>query len=188
MRSVIKLFWAAVVFFTLAAYGTFPEKELNIDLEKYNITGHLQGVAYNGGKLYLSYTHHLIKYSAADNELTVVPVPMFDGTDRKDAEGAAIRKKLNFTRHHAGDPCWADGKLYVAYSGSGFNKELNGRYSYNYVLVFDENLKFLERFHVPVMQYGLGGMSYADGKFYLVGGHPKGIPGNSISVLCSKFR
>ena len=150
--------------------------------------GHLQGVAADENYIYLSYIRNIIKCDWSGGVVKKIDVPLFDGLDDPKSDIAALKKKYNIRYHHFGDCCFHDGKLYVAYCGSGFNKYLNGAVSYNYIYVFDQDLNFIRRHHVPEMESGAGGITFANGKFYLVGGRPYSITGNTVYEYDSNFK
>ena len=170
--------------FSFSAIGN----ELKIDFSGHKINGHLQGVALAGKSLYLSFTGSIARYDFDSKTLKTIQTPVFDGIGEAGAASKALRERYNIRRHHSGAPCFVDGKLYVAYSGSGFNMPLNGKYSYNYVYVFDSELNFIGRHHVPDLQYGAGAVTFANGKFYLAGGRPNGVSGNTIYEFDRNFK
>lgn len=128
--------------------------------------GHLQGLATGGGAIYWVFSRHIVKTDLAGRVLAKVAVP-----------------------HHAGGPCWHDGKLYVPICGSGFNRKLKpGAVTKNCVDVFDAELKPLKRYPVPELEYGAGGIAVRDGHFFVVGGRPRDLPGNTVYEYDGDFK
>ena len=150
--------------------------------------GHIQGVAADDKYIYLSYSRNIVKCDWSGKVIKKINIPRFDNLDDPKCDLEALKKKYNIRNHHSGDCCLYDGKLYVAYCGSGFNRYLKGGMSYNYVYVFDPDLNFIRRHHVPDMEFGAGGMTCVNGKFFLVGGRPRGIPGNTVYEYDSDFK
>ena len=127
---------------------------------------HLQGLATDGKAIYWSFTRALVKTDFAGKLLKRVDVP-----------------------RHCGDPCWSDGKLYVPLCEGRFNRELPpGAESANYILVFDTDLKLLTRHHIPDLKYGAGAVAEHGGHFFVAGGRPKGMPGNTVYEYDRDFK
>lgn len=181
--SSLFLFCLAI---SAAAKQNLPES-IKIQLNGLS-AGHIQGVAADEKYIYLSYSTKIVKCDWNGVVVKIIDTPRFDGLNDPRNDIAALKKKYNIRHHHSGDCCFHDGKLYVAYCGSGFNKYLNGGMSYNYVYVFNPDLNFIRRHHVPEMEFGAGGITFANGKFYLVGGRPRGITGNTVYEYDSDFR
>ena len=128
--------------------------------------GHLQGIATDGKHLYWVFTRTLVK----------------TGLD-----GRIIAKRD--MKHHCGDPCWHEGKLFVPVCASGFNRKLpEGTPSRNFIHVFDADLKPLAVHPVPELEYGAGGIAVRDGHFFVVGGRPKDLPGNTVYEYDDAFK
>ena len=120
-------------------------------------SGHLQGVASDGEEhIYWSFTKSVVK------------------TD--------LNGRILVTRgvdNHSGDLCFHEGRIYVAVNLGEFNKEPGKADSWVYV--YDsENLKLLDRHAVPQVVHGAGGMDFADGFFYVIGGLPEGYAENYV--------
>ena len=128
--------------------------------------GHLQGMATDGKAIYWVFTRGIVK---------------------TDFSGRLLAKRA--MPYHAGDPCWHEGKLYVPVCSSGFNRKLKpGAVSKNYVHVFDAELKPLKKHHIPELEYGAGGMGVRDGRFFVVGGRPDGLSGNTVYEYDGDFK
>lgn len=128
--------------------------------------GHLQGIATDGRAIYWVFTRIVVKTGVNGKMLAKTALPS-----------------------HGGDPCWSDGCLYVPVCGSGFNRKLKpGAESKNYVFVFDADLKLLAKHHIPELEYGAGGIAAHDGHFFVVGGRPKGFPGNTVYEYDENFK
>lgn len=132
---------------------------------------HVQGVAYNGNELYWVYTDVLIKSDASGKIIKQVPLHRMPG-------GA----------HHGGDPCFVDGKLYVPYCGSGFNKYLKKRENHNYIQQYSADLEFEKSFPVPELEFGAGCIAFYNGRFFVAGGRPSGMAGNTVYEYDRNFR
>ena len=119
--------------------------------------GHLQGITTDGTEnIFWSFTKTLVK---------------------TDLQGK-ISVKVRVDTHH-GDLCFHQGKVYVAVNLGEFNKEPGKADSWVYV--YDaENLQLLNRFAVPQVVHGAGGMDYRDGFFYVIGGLPEGYSENYV--------
>ncbi len=115
---------------------------------------HLQGVASNGvDAIYWSFTDVVVKTNLQGQVLARVAGPT-----------------------HHGDLCYANGRIYVAWSNQ-FNKP--GAQSKVYC--YDADTLDLQRIvPVPEVTYGAGGMDYADGHFFIIGGLPPGIEENHV--------
>lgn len=118
---------------------------------------HVQGICTNGGDaIYWSWTEALVKTDLNGKILTQVPAP-----------------------DHQGDPCYLDGKLYVAVNLGKFNKPAGEASSW--VFVYDgETLAELSRHPVPELVHGAGGMAWREGHFFIVGGLPPGTEENYV--------
>jgi len=109
--------------------------------------GHLQGVATDGEFLYWSFTVTIVKTDLAGKVVAAVEVP----------------------RHH-GDLCVRDGVVYVAVNLGWFNFEDRGISEVRAYSAGD--LSPVGCWKLPMCGHGAGGMTYADGRFFVVGGLP----------------
>lgn len=118
---------------------------------------HLQGVCTNDrDAIYWSFTDRLVK------------------TDR---EGKILANVS--ADDHQGDPCFLDGKLYVAANLGEFNQPAGKADSWVYV--FDgDNLKLLSKHPVPEVVHGAGGIAIDAERFIVVGGLPNEINENYL--------
>lgn len=115
---------------------------------------HLQGLTGNGkDTLYWSFTDILVKTDLAGKALAQVQVPT-----------------------HHGDLCFANGKLYVAWSNH-FNKPGADSHVYRYDAA---SLALEETVRVPEADFGAGGMEEHDGHFFIIGGLPQGYEENWV--------
>ena len=129
-------------------------------------SGHLQGIATDGEAIYWSFTRELVK------------------TDLRGR--IIIRRRIP---RHGGDPCWYAGKLYLPVCESGFNRRLApGTVSRNHIYVFDADLRILAKHHIPEGEFGAGGIAARDGHFFVVGGRPKGMRGNTVYEYDGDFK
>ena len=128
--------------------------------------GHLQGIATDGKAIYWVFSRNVVKTGLDGKVLAKTVVPT-----------------------HGGDPCWYRGRLYVPVCGSGFNRKLKpGAVSKNYVYVFDAKLKLLEKRHIPELEYGAGAVAERGGHFFVAGGRPKDLPGNTVYEYDGDFK
>lgn len=119
--------------------------------------GHLQGICTNDrDAIYWSFTVMLVK---------------------TDLDGKII-KKVPVASHH-GDLCYVDGKLYVAVNLGQFNQPAGKADSWVYVYDAD-TLEELARHEVQQVVHGAGGMTWHDGRFYVIGGLPPGTNENCV--------
>ena len=110
--------------------------------------GHLQGMAGDGTNLWWSFTVEVVK---------------------TDANGVVTATTGPVANHH-GDLCLVDGTLYVAVNLGSFNTEDKAN---SWVYAYDAGtLAFIQRWQVPELVHGAGGMTWHDGRFYVVGGLP----------------
>ena len=125
---------------------------------------HLQGVAADREAIYWSFTTTLVK------------------TDFKGKRLASV----NVAWHH-GDLCVHDGKVYVAVDLGPFNRRCppGKNFVYEYRAA---DLAFVKRYPVDEMIYGAGGIEYADGSFYVVGGLPDTEKANLICEYTPEFK
>lgn len=126
---------------------------------------HIQGMATDGEAIYWSFASTLVKTDLNGKVLKSVPVP-----------------------YHCGDPCWADGALYVPYGGGSWNREIGDAESRNFIRVYNAELELTGEHHVPEVVYGAGCIEFRSGKFYVGGGLPDGKGENYIYEYDAKFR
>lgn len=132
---------------------------------------HLQGVADGDGAVYWVFTDVIVKSDFSGKVLKKVPLHRMPG-------GGC----------HGGDPCFANGKLYIPYNGSGFNKFLKDRPNINFIQQYSADLKFEKNFPVPDLEFGAGAVAWHDGRFFVAGGRPAALPGNAIYEYDRDFR
>ncbi len=125
---------------------------------------HLQGVCTNDrDAIYWSFTDRLLKTDREGTILANVPAD-----------------------NHQGDPCYREGKLYVAVNLGAFNQPAGKADSWIYV--FDGgDLKLLSKHPVPEVVHGAGGIAIHDGRFIVVGGLPNDIPENYLYEYDESF-
>lgn len=121
---------------------------------------HLQGIASDGASIFWSFTTVLVKTD-------------LEGTVLARVEGP----------YHHGDLCYADGKVYVAWSNH-FNKpDADSK-----VYIYDaDDLTLLEIKPVPEVTFGAGGMDTHEGRFYIIGGLPEGYEENYVYEYDADF-
>ena len=135
--------------------------------------GHLQGLDGDATHLYWSFTHKLVKTDLQGNVVKEAP----------------FKKEKNSTRVHGGDPCVVDGIVYIPFCGGAFNEVPKDPVNVPlYVQLYDTELNYIKSYHVPEVQYGIGGMTYANGHFYIVGGRPWQMTGNRVQEFDKDFR
>ena len=111
-------------------------------------SGHLQGVATDGTHLYWPFTGTIVKTDLAGRVL---------------ATTTQVR--------HQGDLCVVDGMVYIAVNLGRFNQETG---AVSEVWSYDaKDLALKRKWKVPELVHGAGGITWHDGKFYVVGGLPK---------------
>lgn len=167
LRGFFRLRFAAVLPVCLAAgvSAAVPEPGGTIVCPG-GYRGHLQGLATDGKAIYWVFTRNIVKTG-------------FDG--RLLAKCAAPG--------HSGDPCWKDGGLYVPVCRSGFNRELKpGTRSLNYIYVYDSDLKPVKKYRIPEVKYGAGCVAEHGGRFFVAGGRPEGVPGNTVYEYSPDFK
>ena len=129
-------------------------------------SGHVQGMCVTSNAFYFSFHNQIVKTDWKGRFLKRAEVP-----------------------RHGGDPCCHDGKLYVPVCTSGFNSKLKrGAVSKNFIYVFDAGLKLLAKHHIPELEYGAGGIAVRDGHFFVVGGRPKDLAGNTVYEYDGNFK
>ena len=123
---------------------------------------HLQGVATDGKSIWWSFTVELVRTDLAGRVCRVRRVP----------------------KHH-GDLCHVDGKIYVAVNFGPFNRETGGD---GKVMAYDaQTLEPCGEWPVPELVHGAGGMTFANGRFYLVGGLPSTHESNYVYEYARDF-
>ena len=124
---------------------------------------HLQGTCTDGTSIWWSHTV----------ELT-----------RTDLNGKVLAHAKGL-RHHHGDLCVVDGTVYVAVNHGQFNTEQEAD-SWVYAYKGDD-LTFINRWKVPELRHGAGGMTYKDGHFFVVGGLPPTHDENYVYEYTPQF-
>ena len=126
---------------------------------------HLQGVSTNDrDAIYWSFTDRLVKTDREGKILVNVPAD-----------------------DHQGDPCFRNGKLYVAVNLGEFNQP-EGKAD-SWVYVFDGvDLKLLAKHPVPEVVHGAGGIAVQESKFIVVGGLPGDLSENYLYEYDETFR
>ena len=109
---------------------------------------HLQGVCTDGTNIWWSHSVELA---------------------RTDLNGKVLARAKGLKTHY-GDLCIANGTVYVAVNHGLFNTEQDAD-SWVYAYRGDD-LAFIKRWKVPELRHGAGGMTYKDGRFFVVGGLP----------------
>ncbi|NQU53600.1 MAG: hypothetical protein HQ522_13785 [Bacteroidetes bacterium] len=112
--------------------------------------GHLQGMATDFNKyIYWSHTRQLVKTDLNGNVLKVIDV-----------------------QNHHGDLEYYKGKIYVAVNFGKFNEEPG--LADSWVYIYDtENLDFIEKYPVPEVVHGAGGIAIHNNQVMVVGGLPE---------------
>ena len=124
---------------------------------------HLQGMATDGKSLYWGFGTEIIK---------------------TDLNGRKIGTTGRVKYHHGG-PCVVDGVVYAAANHGKFNTETEAdSWVYSYKA---DDLKFVKRWKVPELRHGAGGMTFHDGRFYVVGGLPEGYGVNFVYEYSKDF-
>ena len=125
--------------------------------------GHLQGVATDGAAIYWSHTKTVVKTDLDGHVLRSVRAPS-----------------------HQGDLCVKDGVLYVAVNLGKFNTHAHGD---SWVFAYDaETLQEKRRWQLPDVIYGAGGITFANGRFYVIGGLPLDVEQNFVYEYTSDFK
>ncbi|MDR1788923.1 MAG: hypothetical protein LBR12_00950 [Opitutaceae bacterium] len=110
---------------------------------------HLQGIATDSsGNLFWSWTTRLVKTDPSGKILQSVDTPS-----------------------HYGDLTVVGNRVHVAVNLGVFNEETGAE---SFVYTHDaDTLALLSKTPVPELVHGAGGIAYADGRFYIIGGLPK---------------
>ena len=125
---------------------------------------HLQGVASDGRSIWWCFTVDLVKTDLSGRILASVKVP----------------------KHH-GDICLFDGLVYAAVNLGRFNQEAGQAVSK--VMAYDaDTLAPRGTWDVPEVVHGAGGMTFADGRFFIVGGLPSTHERNYVYEYTKDFR
>lgn len=126
---------------------------------------HLQGIAADdNNNLYWSFTVTLVKTDAQGKELAKVDTPW-----------------------HSGDLTWHAGKVYMAVANGRWNTEGGGAHSF--IHIHDgQTLALLAKHPIPEVIYGAGGVEYHGGRFFVVGGLPKGYQENYVYEYTDTFQ
>ena len=143
-KTIAKIFGAAVLLASMCAEGSVLRRITSAG----DYPSHLQGVCTDGKDIWWSHTTELV---------------------RTDRNGNVLSHAKKLQSHH-GDLCIVDGTVYVAVNLGRFNTEDKADswvYAYN-----GSDLKFIKRWKVPELCHGAGGMTYKDGRFFIVGGLP----------------
>ena len=161
----------ALLFWSLTAAADGKPRELadlkegdRIDCSG-NYSGHLQGIATDGISIYWSFSEHVVRTDLSGKLLAKVKIPF-----------------------HGGDPCWYAGRLYVPI-GEHFNSEApKGKAAKNLIYVFDQRLKLVRKYRLPGFKYGAGGVAAYKGHFFVAGGRPADLHGNTVWEYSANFK
>ncbi len=157
----------------MAEYPAYPEIADGIRCGDKWDAGHLQGFDADAEHIYWVFTSRLVKTDLKGNVVKDI----------------AIKKEKNAPKLHGGDPCVVDGIVYVAFCGGAFNQVPEDPVNVPlYIQLYDSELNYIKSYHVPEVQYGVGGMTYANGHFYIIGGRPWEMPGNRVQKFDKEFR
>lgn len=151
-----------LVDFRSAQAEGLPFETINCDGE---YSHHLQGVCTDGkGTIFWSFTTKIVSTDSSGKVLKEVSAP-----------------------NHQGDLCYHDGAVYVAVNLGRFNQPAG--LADSWVFKFDPaTLKEMERFPVPEVVHGAGGIDFNNGKFIVVGGLPKGTNENYAYEYTPEFK
>ena len=159
----IKIFYCCVIASILICSASAGISENRIDSEG-DYPSHLQGVCTDGTNIWWSHMVELV---------------------RTDMNGKVLVHVKGLRSHH-GDLCIANGILYVAVNHGKFNTEQDAE-SWIYAYKGDD-LSFVNRWKVPELRHGAGGMTYKDGHFFVVGGLPPTHNENYVYEYTPEFR
>ena len=117
---------------------------------------HLQGMATDGESLYWGFGTEIIKTDLQGNKL---------------ASTGAVK-------YHHGDPCVVEGIVYAPANHGALNTETgNDDWVYAYR---SSDMSFVRRWALTDTQYGVGGMTYYNGSFYVVCGSDETCSSNIV--------
>ena len=125
--------------------------------------GHLQGTATDGSAIYWPFTGKIVKTDLEGHVLAATDQPQ-----------------------HQGDLCVVNDTLYVAVNRGLFNNETGAVSEVWSYATKDLSLK--NKWKVPELVHGSGGITYRDGLFYVVGGLPPTHTQNYIYAYTPDFR
>ena len=165
-------FFALSLVFAVLFSNVLSASEKLITFTGTNPAGHVQGFASDGKVIFRAFDYGIIKSDMNGKFLKKADCPILPG-----------KKWI-----HAGSPCLVDGKLYVPCNFSGFNRDLKGKPSLNYIQIFDMELNFIESFHVPEVEHGAGCITYANGRFFVSGGRSYQMSGNAVFEYDKNFK
>jgi len=161
--SVAVIALALVSFADATVGGASPAKTSAEEITcKGEYHGHLQGVATDGRSLFWSFTVRLVKTDLSGRVLASVAVP-----------------------NHHGDLCVKDGVVYVAVNLGRFNYENLGVSEVRAYAA--KNLADAGRWKLPMCVHGAGGLTFADDRFFVVGGLPATHESNYVYEFTSDF-
>ena len=158
-KTTAKILGAAVLLASVCAEGSVLRRITSAG----DYPSHLQGVCTDGKDIWWSHTTELVRTDRNGNVL-------------------AHAKKL---KSHHGDLCIVDGTVYVAVNLGKFNTEDKADswvYAYK-----GSDLAFIKRWKIPELCHGAGGMTYKDGRFFVVGGLPPTYKRNYVYEYTSDF-
>ena len=159
MTSIAKCMMVAALFASACVEGASPRRITS----EGDYPSHLQGVCTDGKDIWWSHTTEIAR------------------TDRNGKVLAHVKK----LQSHHGDLCVVDGTVYVAVNLGKFNTEDKAD-SWVYAYKGD-SLSFIKRWKVPELCHGAGGMTYKDGKFFIVGGLPPEHSRNYVYEYTADF-
>lgn len=129
-----------------------------------NYPHHLQGICVDDDSIYWSFTTQLVRTDLTGKRQKQIPV----------------------VNHH-GDLCHHEGKLYVAVNLGKFNDPKGNADCWVYVYEA-KTLEFLAKHPVQEVFHGAGGMSFANGSFFVVGGLPNDYQENYVYEYDAEFK
>ena len=159
MKMFAKMFAVVSLFATACADGS----TLRRITSEGDYPSHLQGVCTDGKDIWWSHTTELV---------------------RTDRNGKVLSHARKLQSHH-GDPCVVAGTVYVAVNLGKFNTEDKAD-SWVYAYKGDD-LSFIKRWKVPELCHGAGGMTYKDGRFFIIGGLPPSHNKNYVYEYTADF-
>ncbi|MBR2357767.1 MAG: hypothetical protein IKA65_07070 [Lentisphaeria bacterium] len=170
LLTVLLLSISVNIAFAAAELEYLPESAKIVCPEYPPARQHLQGFQSCGKYIYWVFSQSMVKTDLAGKLIKKVPLHRERG------------KMV-----HGGSPALLD-KLYVPYSGSGFNKRLNGKPSLNFVQVYDLDLNYIKSIPIPELEYGAGAVTTDGTNFFVTGGRPADLPGNTIYEYSRDFK